>query len=159
MTLDWLTNPAWLLVNALVAFRLTRLVVDDKVPPLPRLRKLLETWGERRFEVAMFEARDDDSRDKVVIAAQDEAKELARRISANATRVVGPREAKVRDRQALTEGTHPLVYLVDCYWCAGFWISVATVAGASLLPATAWALIAAPLALSAIVGLAARLSS
>ena len=46
--------------------------------------------------------------------------------------------------------------LLDCYWCAGFWVSLAATivlyaTGALVLPAVAW--MGLPFALSAIAGL------
>lgn len=37
----WLHDPVWLIVNALAAYRLTRLITRDMLPPLPRLRENL----------------------------------------------------------------------------------------------------------------------
>lgn len=52
-------------------------------------------------------------------------------------------------------GTRPWVELVDCPWCAGFWITVATCAVASTPaePVLRWG--AVPLALSMVVSLLA----
>lgn len=50
-------------------------------------------------------------------------------------------------------GTNPLAELVDCPWCAGWWISL----GVVLLASTGswWSWVAVPLAVSALVGLLA----
>lgn len=45
--------------------------------------------------------------------------------------------------------------LMDCPWCAGFWISLGVVLVASSPIATAWQWLALPLAFSAVVGLLA----
>lgn len=39
MTLAWLHDPVWLIVNALASYRLTRLWTRDWLPPLPRVRQ------------------------------------------------------------------------------------------------------------------------
>lgn len=39
MNLAWLHDPVWLVVNALAAFRLTRLWTRDSLPPLPSIRQ------------------------------------------------------------------------------------------------------------------------
>lgn len=54
-------------------------------------------------------------------------------------------------RHRVFEGNHPLSYLLTCYWCAGLYVSVACV----LLACTGgwWLWVAAPLAVSAVVGL------
>lgn len=48
-SLEWTTSPLWLVVNALVAFRLTRLWVSDMLPPLPRVRDAVERWALSRW--------------------------------------------------------------------------------------------------------------
>jgi len=144
VNIDWISHPVWLIVNGLVAFRLARLVVDDALPPLPRVRAALVAWAERRAAREIAEARRADQAAHGKPALVDGEPRI------------GPHEQAVYDRRQPYDGEPSLVTLISCYWCAGFWTSVATVAGASLLPTTVWSLIAAPLALSAIVGLAAR---
>lgn len=39
MNLSWLHDPVWLVVNALCAYRLTRLWTRDSLPPLPAVRQ------------------------------------------------------------------------------------------------------------------------
>lgn len=39
MTITWLHDPVWLVVNVLCASRLTRLWTRDSLPPLPRVRQ------------------------------------------------------------------------------------------------------------------------
>lgn len=53
------------------------------------------------------------------------------------------------------EHTAPLAYLLACYWCAGLYVSVVV----TLLASTGlwWVWVAAPLALSAAIGLLAAL--
>jgi hypothetical protein len=46
---------------------------------------------------------------------------------------------------------HPLVNLVDCPWCIGFWISAGVAVIMSLLPSL-WPVVAVPLAFSTVVG-------
>lgn len=128
MDLAWTSSPVWLIINALVAFRLTRLWVDDTLPPLPRLRHWLrlrmdEGWQRRTQYTPSMGAVEVDKR---------------------------------RRTKDLYDDMPPATYLLDCYWCAGFWISLGTTLAASLLPATVWALLAVPLALSALVGLLGR---
>lgn len=48
MTLAWTSSPVWLVINALMAFRLTRLWVDDELPPLPVFRR----WARHRLDLA-----------------------------------------------------------------------------------------------------------
>jgi uncharacterized protein DUF1360 len=127
VNLEWVTNPMWLLVNSLVAFRLTRLWIDDMLPPLPRIRDAVQAWAERGWE-----------RRGITGDIHDE------KASARSYRV-----------WRLSAGQPAVAYLVTCYWCSGFWIGAAVVLAASLIPATPWALIAAPFALSAVVGLLA----
>lgn len=48
MTLAWVENPFWLAIYALTAYRLTRLVTRDSLPPFPALRQtVLTRWGTR----------------------------------------------------------------------------------------------------------------
>lgn len=116
MSLAWTTSPLWLIVNALVAYRLTRLWTEDSLPPLPRLR-----WRIRHHLEVRLSRRDQDTREDWI----------------------------------RYYGGHPLEPLLDCAWCAGFWISLAVFLAASLIPLTIWAFLAVPLALSAVVGLLA----
>lgn len=125
MDLAWTHNPLWVIINSLVAFRLTRLLIDDQLPPIPHLRDRVHRFNDR-WLAAQFD---------------------------NAT----SQEAAIK-RIGLLGGHHPVLSLITCYWCAGFWISAAVTAAASLLPAVVWMPIALPFALSAVVGLLARLS-
>ncbi len=128
MNLAWTHSPLWVIINSLVAFRLTRLLIDDMLPPFPYLRDKLVRWADQRYRSRLWGA------DRTLTEDQANAK------------------------LALTGGQHPLAYLVNCYWCAGFWISLAVVFAASLTPAAAWSVLALPFALSAVVGLFAHLS-
>lgn len=152
MNVDWLASPVWLIVNALVAYRLARLAIDDDLPPLPRLRQAVVAWVTGRASAKLYAARQADEKDPEVQAKQAESDQLARRGGYNSSRVVGPRERAVRDRMQ-PSGVPALVDLISCYWCLGYWISLAVAVAASLIPAFAWSLIAAPFALSALVGL------
>lgn len=81
---------------------------------------------------------------------------LGRRIDARWLRQkVNRRRTKdqLDDLKRAYSDTPPLSYLLDCYWCAGFWISLATTAAASFIPPPVWAVISIPFALSAVVGL------
>lgn len=60
-----------------------------------------------------------------------------------------------RRRHQVYDGEHPLAYLLTCYWCAGLYVSVTVALLASTGPWWTW--VAAPLALSAAVGLLAAL--
>lgn len=119
MNLAWTSSPVWLVINALVAYRLTRLWIDDAVPPLPWLRQKINNWINRPV------------------------------IDKNASQ----EDTEAWTAKVIRYGQHPLDYLMTCYWCAGFWISTAVVFAASLIPSTAWTLLALPFALSAVVGL------
>ena len=120
MSLAWTNSPVWLVINVLVAFRLTRLWVDDMLPPLPALRARIEAYATRDAQA------------------------------------VGDRY--YRYNQTLDRyGQPPLMFLVNCYWCVGFWASLGVTLAASAIPATVWAWFAVPLALSALVGLLGRL--
>lgn len=122
MNLAWTTSPMWLIINALTAYRITRLWIDDTLPPLPRVRRYLQDQMERRWEKLV----DGD----------------------------GKFDRKYYPYTGgYGTGPGPLGNLLDCYWCSGFWISLAVVLAASLLPATVWTLIALPFALSALVGI------
>lgn len=124
MDLTWTTNPVWLIINVLVAYRLTRLWIDDSLPPLPMLRSRIQ----ERFTNA-WAIRTIKERERLGVSNYEFTR----------------REQVYPD--------HPLLRLIDCYWCAGFWISLATFLSASLIPASMWPFIALPLALSAVVGL------
>lgn len=116
MNLAWTSSPMMLVIAALTAYRLTRLWVDDMVPPLPWLRRQILDYAYR------------DS-----VASGERYERFNRTIE--------------------RYGQPPLEYLVSCYWCAGFWISLAVALASSLIPSTVWALLALPFALSAVVGL------
>jgi len=91
-----------LAVQAAAAYRITRLIQEDQLPPLPRLRQ------------------------------------------------------KMTDRlmaDGLTGLEGELIYMVNCPWCLGFWVSVAVPAAAPP-PPRLWRPLATALALSAAVGLA-----
>lgn len=119
MSLEWAENPVWLVINALCAYRLTRLWIDDMLPPLPWLRHKIKIWIDRDF-----------------INSTSENPAVGR-----------------WTRKVALYGQMPLMYLLTCYWCAGFWVSIAVTLAASLIPSTAWTLLALPFALSAVVGL------
>jgi hypothetical protein len=127
VNLDWATHPVWLIINALAAYRLTRLWVADMLPPLPRMRDAVESWALQRWGAyrRTFEPLVDDHE---------------------------PTAEDARDVR-LYGGIAPLAYLVTCAWCSGYWISLLVFLAASLVPATAWTLLAVPLAFSAVVGL------
>lgn len=59
-------------------------------------------------------------------------------------------------RQRGQHDDHPLVALVNCPWCIGFWLSAAVAAAATLAP-QAWRPIGTALAFSQTTGLLARL--
>lgn len=87
------TDLARAVVNAGAAYRLTRLLQVDNLPPLPAVR----AWLVNRYP------------------------------------------------------THPLIELVDCPWCLGFWVSAGVVAADAVAPKL-WRPLALALALSAAVG-------
>lgn len=119
VNLAWTSSPVWLVINTLVAYRLTRLWIDDTVPPLPVWRHKLAMWIDRGYHQSTPE---------------------------NPT-------IERWSKKVATYGQMPLMYLVTCYWCVGFWVSVLVTLAASLIPSTVWPLIAVPFALSAVVGL------
>lgn len=92
-----------LAVQAAAAYRITRLIQQDQLPPLPRLR-------ERMNDVL--------TREDPPTALQGE-----------------------------------LIYMVNCPWCLGFWVSVAVLIADAVAPRL-WRPLATALALSAAVGLA-----
>jgi hypothetical protein len=92
-----------LAVQAAAAYRITRLVQEDQLPPLPRLRQ--------RMNDALVQ-------DEPPSALQGE-----------------------------------LIYMVNCPWCLGFWVSVAVLIADAVAPRL-WRPLATALALSAAVGLA-----
>jgi hypothetical protein len=55
VTLEWVTNPLWLIINALAAYRLTRLWVADMLPPMPGLRDLIQNNAHRNWDVKGIE--------------------------------------------------------------------------------------------------------
>ena len=125
MSLQWTSDPLALILAALTAYRLTRLWVHDTLPPLPRIRNWLEERILNRWD-----------RQTLYRPSMGE-KEIGRR----------------RATRRIYEDTPPLVSLLNCSWCSGFWISCAVFAAASLLPTAAWTVISVPFALSALVGL------
>lgn len=143
MNFEWINSPLWLIINALAAYRLTRLWVSDAIPPLPRLRLWIEDrasdlWGPNRRKAASLQ-KDPVGRYEEYPGGSDQ------------------READEKTRR-LYDHTPPLAYLVTCYWCSGFWISLFVVLLASLLPPVVWAIPAAALAFSAVVGLLASIT-
>jgi uncharacterized protein DUF1360 len=155
VNLAWTTQPLALLINILVAYRLTRLWVDDMLPPIPRVRWAIETWAFARQQRRDLAAREADMRDPAHLAEVDEAGKRALRGGYQAAHVIGPRERAEEQRIHRSGGQPSLVYLIQCHWCAGFWIGLAVFLAASLLPAVAWTVLAVPLALSATTGLIA----
>ena len=91
-----------LAVQAAAAYRITRLLQEDSLPPLPGLRRKL---NERLM------------------------------------------------REGLTALEGELIYMVNCPWCLGFWVSVAVLLADAVAPRL-WRPLATALALSAAVGLA-----
>lgn len=136
LSLAWTASPLWLAVNALAAYRLTRLWVADMLPPLPRVRRAIDTWATARWAPEAAQVR---------LNAYVHAREP------------GPRppdgDADLVDTWTLYDGKAPLAYLVTCVWCSGYWISLAVFLLATLFPVTVWAFVAVPLAFSAVVGL------
>lgn len=128
LSLAWTASPLWLAVNALAAYRLTRLWVADMLPPLPRVREAVETWAHQGWD---FKGRDGVARGEEPNGADDPEYQ----------------------RWRIYGGTPPLAYLVTCAWCSGYWISLAVFLLATLFPVTVWAFVAVPLAFSAVVGL------
>jgi Protein of unknown function (DUF1360) len=125
VSLTWTRDPLALILTTLAAYRLARLWISDTLPPLPRLRMWLGDRIQDRWDTRTLYK-----------PSMGEAK-----------------IARLRKTRRLYNDTPPLTYLLDCYWCSGFWISLATVIAASLIPTPAWTVISLPLALSAVVGL------
>ena len=105
-----MSSPVWLLVNALMAYRLTRLWIDDELPPLPSVRQRLS----RRADLAWH-----------------------RRL--HPAQATTERWAEIDDlKRAYSHEDHPVKALWECYWCAGYWISLAdTTSGFASTPRTA----------------------
>lgn len=151
-SLEWVTNPLWLIVNALVAYRLTRLWVADMLPPLPRLRESVERWAERTIDDRMYAARQADDALPEVQEERDRRGNAALAGMYQAQRVIGPNEHRVAKYVKTYGGTLPLAYLVSCAWCSSFWVGVGVFLAATLFPTVAWAFLAVPLAFSAVAG-------
>lgn len=111
----WWHDPLLLVINVLAAYRLTRLVLLDEAPPLPRVRRSIERGALARWRKRHPAYGADDVRD----AYGDQP---------------------------------PLVTLLSCAWCSGWWVSVAVMVAATLAGPW-WSLLAVPLALSALVGI------
>lgn len=95
-----------LAVQAAAAYRITRLIQEDALPPLPALRRKM-TW----------------------FATHGDQESIKGRIQ------------------------QELVYMVNCPWCLGFWVSVAVLLADVVAPRL-WRPLATALALSAVVGVA-----
>lgn len=152
MNLAWI-SPLHLAVLVLASYRVTRLWIDDTLPPLPQLRAAVHAWGAGRLAARLNAAIQADRRDPKWIAESDEAGKRAFRGGYQAPIVMGDREHAERLRQDLHGGEHPVTSLVGCYWCVGFWVALLAVLLASLLPVAVWLPVAAVLALSATTGL------
>lgn len=141
MNLTWTTQPLMLLITSLAAFRLTRLWVDDMLPPMPRIRKWIDSntgwWSLMYGTLGRFDKRHPGA---LSDAEQDQRDQLI---------------TKAERRIELYHGEPAAGYLITCYWCSGFWIGLLVFLAASLLPSTAWTIVAVPLALSATTGLIA----
>lgn len=96
-----------LLVDALAAYRLTRLVVVDTFPPVQAAREAIK----ERF----------------------------------------PARQWPNGHGGYHVEEHPAVELIQCPYCAGFWVAAAVVAARLLVPA-AWAPLARALAMAAVAG-------
>lgn len=142
--LEWLEHPVLLVLNALAAYRLTRLWVSDSLPPLPRLRDWwqMRAAGHRPVRDRVYAAylRTQVDHAEWHLNASEDEREEARLRRAEFDRLYPE---------------SPLAALVTCYWCSGFWVSAAVVAAATFLPGSWWYLLAGPLAISAVVGLIA----
>lgn len=135
-SLAWTASPLWLAVNALAAYRLTRLWVADMLPPLPRLRQSVEAWAHERWA-----------------PAQAKEREQTYLHSSPPSKMPPDSDHELTSLFATYGGTPPLAYLVTCAWCSGYWISLAVFLLATLFPAAVWAFVAVPLAFSAVTGL------
>lgn len=129
MSLAWTSDPLWLVINVLVAYRLTRLWTEDYLPPLPMIRFKINEWAERRW----------DNRIDIERAKREVPRDMS----------------GVTDlERAYNEGP-PLARLADCPWCVGFWACLGVFLAASLIPAGVWIFLAVPLAMSAAIGIIA----
>jgi hypothetical protein len=135
-SLDWTASPLWLAVNALMAFRLTRLWVADMLPPLPRLRAAVKRRAYSRWD-----------REAEAAAELDTYRPLG----------AEPLHVRAFERKSQLAGGQPAItYLVTCYWCSGYWWSLLVFLGAAVVPTAVWAFLAVPLAFSAVTGLLAQ---
>jgi hypothetical protein len=141
VNLTWTAQPVALIINALAAYRLTRLWIDDMLPPLPRIRKWIDKrtgwWSLIYGKLRRFDRRHPGDLTDAEQAQRDQLIDQAKR------------------RIALYQGEPAAGYLLTCYWCTGFWIGLGVFLAASLLPGILWTILAVPLALSATTGLIA----
>lgn len=126
MNLAWTTDPLWLVLNSLMAYRLTQLWVSDDLPPLPMVR----LWLWRRAERAWIK--------------RTHPKEAT-----------AERWEKIEDLKRQYSDEPPVTALWTCYACAGFWMCVGVTLGASLIPLAVWTFAAVPFAMSTVIGLLA----
>lgn len=137
MNPEILAGP-WAPVLALASYRLTRLWLDDMLPPLPRVRAWVQSratrWS-RMYRVQRWPKPTTDAE------RERESAELDR----------------VEPLLELYAGQPALSLLATCYWCSGFWIALAVVLVAVLAPVAWWAVPMAALALSATTGLLSKL--
>lgn len=129
--LGWITSPVWLVINALCAFRLTRLITVDMLPPLPVWRARLERWAFDRWE----------------------PERVQREVNAGMDREPTAEEYEQLAKWRQYGGQPPLAYLITCPWCAGYWVALLVFLAATVLPAPLWVFVSVPLAVSAVVGL------
>lgn len=54
MDFTWVSHPVWFVVVALAAYRLTRLWVEDSLPPLPRVRAAIDRWAQDRWDAKVY---------------------------------------------------------------------------------------------------------
>ena len=125
-------DPLWLVVAALAAVRLTRLIVADGFPPVKAVRDwLLRRWPSEDAEFPAAEVVDVDAYGVGELAT-------------------GVRVVAV-DGVWVAVTPHWLGELVTCWWCSGFWMSLGV---AAVLPGVSWPVggLLVAFALSAVVG-------
>lgn len=127
----------WLIVTALAAYRVTRLLIRDDFPPVMAVRSwLLDRWP---GDLTVFDPSEVD----------------VRAMTVHATGVpVAPIEDDDLGTLFVAVAPHWIGNLIECPWCLGFWVSLAAVVGLYYLGDQTWFQVAAAaFATSAVVGL------
>lgn len=150
-------NPFGFSVDALAAYRLTRLVIKDTIADRPR--DFVYEWAsEGTCDAELAQERDRGSRVLRCLRPAGHRSELHE----TTVRWLGETDDEVVRWTDDDEGASPaspakwvhpkIAELLGCPWCAGFWISIGVVAARRVVP-RAWDPVARVLATSAIAGI------